>query len=161
MKRIIIASVAALLAGAIAAIAANTTFLTNAGDQVFPFGQPTNAGANGTIGDVNRGGMAPLNGNLSYSKSVPSTGFAEYFGNFQRTMMLKPSGTLDTGHVYLAAAPIDGAENCLFSTATVTTLTLHAGASTQTLNSAVTTLSANASACYTYSKSNTTWDRSR
>lgn len=151
--RIISATVAALLAGVVAALAANTTFFTSVGDQVFPMA-PT------SIGDPVRGGMAPVNGSGSYAKLVPSAGFSATFGNFQRILALAPSGTLTYGYTTLAPNPVDGAENCTFSTQTITELTVSANAG-QSINNAVTTLAANAQACFLYSQSNKTWDRSK
>ena len=161
-KTVFIASVAALLAGVVAAKATNTVFFTSIGDLVFPFGVPTDRGINGTIGDVNSGGMAPVNGNLSYTKrgATVGTGFSYTFANWQRNMLFAPSGTLASGYVTLAPAPIDGGEACVFSTQIVTAFYIAANAG-QTINNAATALTANGSVCYTYSKANTTWDRSR
>jgi hypothetical protein len=54
-KRIALAVVGALLASAIAAFGANTTFFTSIGDQVFPFTQPLASGAPGTIDNMTIG----------------------------------------------------------------------------------------------------------
>ena len=150
--------VAALLAGSIAAFAANNTFFTNVGDLVFPFAPPTSTGTGGTIGDVARGGMAPVNGSGSYTKSIPTTGFALTFSNYQAQMLLEPSGTLAAGYVTMAPAPVDGSKACVFSTQIITNLYISANAG-QTINDAVTTLAAKARACYLYSISNKTWDQ--
>jgi len=160
MKTVLVAAaVAAVLS--LPALAANTSlFSSRIGDIVFPFGAPSSAGANGTIGDPTRGGMAPVNGNLSYVKSVPSTGFSLTFDTYQRQLLLKPAGTLAAGYVTMAPNPIDGTEACIFSTQIITALYVSANTG-QTINDAVTTLAANAKVCYTYSLSNTTWDRSK
>lgn len=167
MRKLLLPAAAALIAGVVAALAANTTFFTSLGDIVFPFSPPTAAGLNGSIGDPVRGGMAPVNGNLAYTKGTPGTGFSYTFGNFQADMILAPAGTLAAGYITLAQAPVDGAKNCLFSTTAITQLNVctnsGAGANncTQTaINNAATALAANAKVCYTYSLSNTTWDRS-
>ena len=158
--KLIAATFAALLAGGVAALAANNTFFTSIGDLVFPFFPPSPTGQNGTIGDVARGGMAPVNGNLSYTKAVPSTGFSLTFGNFQKDMALNPSGTLAAGYVTMAPAPVDGTRACIFSTQIITALYVSANTG-QSINNAATSLAANVRICYLYSKSNTTWDRSQ
>jgi hypothetical protein len=61
--------------------------------------------------------------------------------------------------IVLAAAPSDGARECVFSADIVTTLVVSANTG-QSINNAATSLAANASACYIYSLSNLTWDRS-
>lgn len=101
---------------------------------------------------------AQITSQSGYYKSAPATGFTFTFGNSQTSAALRPSGTLSTGTVTLAPSPSDGARECIFSTQTITTLTVNASAG-QTIDDAVTTLAANTEACYLYSLSNTTWDR--
>lgn len=162
LRTILAGASAALLAGAIAAIAANVTILTSIGDQVFPFGAPTTT-AGGTIGDVARGGMAPLNGSLSYVKNVPLTGFSLTVGNFQADLALRPAATLATGTVILPSAPVDGHRFCISSTQTVTALTLTPGAG-QTIQETITGITvagppAPTRICFLYSLANLTWNR--
>lgn len=67
---------AMLVAGSIAALAANTTFFTSIGDLVFPFSPPTNSGATpGTIDNMTIGGATPGVGNFS-AINGPSAGTA-------------------------------------------------------------------------------------
>lgn len=101
---------------------------------------------------------AQLTSQYGYVKNVPLTGFSLIFGNAQSYLGLNPGGTLAAGTVTLAPAPSDGARECIFSTQTITSLTVSAN-SGQSINNAVTTLSANTGACYLYSASNLTWDR--
>ena len=61
-------------------------------------------------------------------------------------------------YLYLPAAPLDGAKNCYFSIGAVTAMTLYANTG-QTLNNAITAMSANTQYCYLYGASNTTFDR--
>ena len=159
MRRLLPAA-AALLAATIAALATNTVFFTSIGDQVFPFSPPTSAGLNGTIGNVGDAGMAPVNGNLAFTKAVPSTGFSLTFGNFQHEIVLAPTGTLAAGYVTFAPNPPEGTRQCVFSTQIITAFypTANAG---QTVNNAATAMTANGRICYTYSLANTTWDRSQ
>jgi hypothetical protein len=149
---------ATLVAATVAALASSATFFTSIGDLVFPFGVPTPAGQNGTIGDPVRGGMAPVNGNLAYTKVAAATGFSYTFGNFQQWMALRPAGTLAAGYVTMAPSPVDGSVACVSSTQIITSLNLSANTG-QTLNDAATSLAANARTCYLYSIGNKTWDR--
>ena len=60
----------------------------------------------------------------------------------------------------MAPNPVDGANECVFSTQIITALSISANAG-QSINNAITTLGALGSACYRYSLSNLTWDQSR
>lgn len=101
---------------------------------------------------------AQLTSQSGYYKSAPATGFTFTFGNSQSFAAFAPSTTLSTGTVTLAPSPSDGARECIFTTNTITTLTVSANTG-QSINNAVTTLSANTNACYLFSLSNLTWDR--
>ena len=119
--------------------------------QVIPNGAPSAQSVYNTIPQIT---------NVSgYYKSVPLTGWTYTFTSGVTFAAFNPAGTLATGFIYLSPSPSDGTRNCIFSTQAYTALTLYA-ASGQTLNNAVTSLSANTSACYLYSASNLTWDRS-
>jgi hypothetical protein len=111
-------------------------------------------------GDVNMPGLTNNYPAGTYGKSAPLTGATLNFANQQSYLILNPAGGLSTLTVGLAANPPDGQRACIFSTQTVTTLTLQAQTTSQTINNGVTSLTANTGACYTYSSSNTTWDRS-
>lgn len=146
---------------ATAALAGNTTVVTpRTGDVTFPITPPKLDRSGGSIGDATRGGMAPVNGVDAYFKVVPASGFNYTFGPHQREMLFRPTGTISAGYVTLAAAPIDGAQQCSFTTQTITNFYVSANVG-QSINNAVTSLAANAKACYTYSLSNKTWDRSQ
>jgi len=116
--------------------------------------------------EVNRFGSAIRNyatppmitSQSGYAKYTPITGFSYTFGNYQSWMALNPSGTVSAGTVVLGPSPSDGARECVFTTNTVTSLTLNANTN-QSINNAVTTLLADTGACYLYSLSNKTWDR--
>lgn len=118
--------------------------------QVIPYGQPSTGNVYAT--------PAQITSQNGYYKSIPATNFTYTFSNSTSYAAFAPSGGLTTGTVTLAAAPSDGARECIFSTQTITSLTVNANTG-QTINNAVTTLSANTSACYLYSASNLTWDR--
>lgn len=62
-------------------------------------------------------------------------------------------------YLYLPTAPLDGARNCYFSIGGVTAMTEYAGVTTDTLNNAITAMTALTQYCYLYSKANTAWNR--
>jgi hypothetical protein len=96
----------------------------------------------------------------AYYKSVPLTLFTFTFANNQSVAAFRPAGTLAGGYVTFSPSPSDGAQQCVFSTQTITAFypTANTG---QTVNNAVTTLAANAHVCYLYGASNATWDRTQ
>lgn len=126
--------------------------------QIIPNGAPSAQSVYATPAQITN---AP-----GYYKSVPATGFTYQWGPAVTFAAFNPAGTLAAGYMTLASNPSDGSRNCVFSTQTVTLLYICAtstgvGNCVQTgVNNPVTTLAANTSACYTYSLSNATWDRS-
>lgn len=98
---------------------------------------------------------------MGYQKKSPATGFSYTFGNSDSLLVLTNSTTVAQGTVTFASAPSDGAQECLYAQNTVTTLGLSAGASTQTIHNAASTITAAAQICYLYSLSDQTWDRSK
>lgn len=93
-----------------------------------------------------------------YYKSSPATGFTYTFANTVTRAAFSNTSADSTATITLAPSPSDGARECMFSVGGVTTLTLNANAG-QSINNAVTSLTADVAACYLYSASNTTWDR--
>jgi hypothetical protein len=67
--------------------------------------------------------------------------------------------TLSAVTIVLAAAPSDGARECIFSGGYGVTTVVVAANTGQSINNAVTSFAANVGACYLYSASNLTWDR--
>lgn len=120
--------------------------------QIIPLGQPSAQSKYAT--------PAQITSQSGYYKSAPSSGFTFTFANSQSTAAFDPAGTLAYGYVTFAPSPSDGAQQCIFSTAAITTVGLSANTS-QTLADTVTTLAANGKVCYLYSKSNATWNRSQ
>lgn len=163
------AAAAMLVGGAIAALAANTTFFTSIGDVIFPFSPPALSGTPGTIDNMTIGATTPAAGtftqiqgssNVAVKAGVPVAPFTHTFSKYETEFLMQPSGTQSYEYVTLAAAPVNNARACIFSTQTITLLYVLANAG-QSINNAVTTLAANGRVCYTYSSSNTTWDRSQ
>ena len=127
--------------------------------QVVPLGQPT-AQSQYTI--PNR--VSNTYGYYKSPASAPATNFVYQFSDTVTYASFTPSGTLAYGYMVLNTAPSDGTRNCFFSTAAITTLgvcisTPTGSCTTTGINAGVTTLAANAGACYLYSASNQTWDR--
>jgi hypothetical protein len=96
----------------------------------------------------------------SLSVQTPATGFSITVGNGVGTLILTPAATLATGTVTMPAAPVKGQILHLASTHTVTSLTLSANAG-QSVQNAITTISATTPATYMYIDSATTWYRIR
>lgn len=122
--------------------------------QVIPLGQPKAASVYST---------APLiTTQFGYVKLTPNTytgvAAAYTFGPSQSYFVLSPSTTIANLSIMLAAAPSDGARECVFTSNTITAFGLLANTG-QTINNAITALTANTGACYLYSASNLTWDR--
>lgn len=96
-----------------------------------------------------------------YYKSIPATGMVYSFAKNVTYAAFNPAGTISAFFVSLAAAPSDGARNCIFTTQNMTTLLVSPTTVGQLINNAINgTLSANTSVCYLFSSSNNTWDRS-
>jgi hypothetical protein len=120
--------------------------------QILPLGAPQASNQYAT--------PSQITSQMGYYKGVPPNLFTFTFANNQSLADFVPSGTLAYGYITFAPAPSDGAQECFYSKAAITTLYLSANTG-QTLNDAVTTLGALAQNCYLYSASNATWDRSK
>jgi hypothetical protein len=156
MKKILMAVAAGIFGFAVAALAQTIIVPQNAVVnptdlfQIIPGGVPS---------AQNKYVTPPqITSQSGYAKFSPVTGFSYTFGNSQSYIVLTNSTTIAAGTITFAPAPSDGARECVWAQNTVTTLAL-AAASGQTLDNAVTTLSAATAACYLYSASNATWDR--
>ena len=93
------------------------------------------------------------------SPTTIASGFNYQFGTNVTYAQLNNAASITGGYVYLAAAPFDGARNCIFSIGGVGGVVVYAGTTSQTINNAITAMTASTSYCYLYSQSNTTWDR--
>ena len=91
----------------------------------------------------------------------PSTNGTSYnytFGNSTSRMIFDPGASGAGVTIVAAANPSDGAEQCLFSTANL--LVTWSANTGQTINDAITTLAANAQACYLFASAQSAWVRS-
>ncbi len=131
---------------------------------IIPRGQPSSQGVYSSPAEVTVTSQYSKS-TIAAGAAVPTgsgqvvAGYNNYFGNYQSLILLEPATTLTYAYFTMASAPSDGSTQCMFSTATVTTTILQA-ITGQTLNNGITAMTANTRYCYTYSLSNTTWDRS-
>lgn len=102
---------------------------------------------------------AQITSQMGYQKVSPVTGYTYTFGNSQSMIVFTGAVTPLAGTVTFAAAPSDGANQCVYSQGGISTLNLAAGATGQTVRNAVTSLAALAKVCYLYSAADGFWDR--
>ena len=119
--------------------------------QVIPLGRPTSGNVYANAGLVTN--------QFSYKKYGANASGTYTFSNGQSYIILTPGTTVASLTIVMEATPSDGARECVFSNSIITTLAIVANTG-QTINNAATSLSAAAGACYSYSASNLTWDRS-
>lgn len=100
---------------------------------------------------------AQINNVQGYAIAVPTTGFSLTFGSGQTYYLIQPAGTLATGTFTFAAAPGDGAKECVRSTQTQTAVTIAANAGQTVGGTAVTTMAANTTYCWLFQASSSTW----
>src|SRR5262245_55460750 len=85
---------------------------------------------------------------------VPLTGFS--ITPIATKTLLNPAGTLPPGTITMPATPFDGMEVKVSTTQTITSLTVSANTG-QSINNAVTTLTAGGKVSYTYRAADKTW----
>jgi hypothetical protein len=95
---------------------------------------------------------------VTYQQSTPVTGFSIAAASATNIVQITPAGTLAAGTVTTPPAPVDGQRFKIFTTQTITALTVTASPG-QTINTTVTTLAANAGVEWVYEASNSTWYR--
>lgn len=93
-----------------------------------------------------------------YQRITPATGFSQTISDNVAALVIKPAGLLATGTITMAANPLDGQVIIIETSQTITTLT-HNPNSGQTLNGALTTLTANTSASWQWIATDSTWFR--
>lgn len=145
------------------------TFVNGICQTTVPAG-PAASGNETVPGDTHlSGGQSPQQVNIPVAalgitvmnQQTPLTGFTITMAAGQTNLNLTPAGTLATGTVALPPNPVNGQKVVLFSSQTITALTLNAGATPTgtTIVGGVTTLAANAPVAYVYQLSNNTWYR--
>lgn len=91
--------------------------------------------------------------------NVPLTGFTVTMTVDQSVVSLNPAGTLATGTIVFPPTNVDGKTVSIFTSQTVTALTLSTSNSATFAPAAVTTLAANGSIEYVYDLANNQWHR--
>lgn len=153
-----------LIAAAIGLVGLSGAVLSQSAPQV-PFLNPTDliqVIPNGQPGPANQYTVpAKITNTIGYYKSGANAATAGTYtyGSNVTFAMFQNSGTITSLYVTLAANPSDGSRNCMFAIGAITFIYVAANTG-QSINNAITTLSALSGACYTYSLSNATWDRS-
>lgn len=91
--------------------------------------------------------------------NAPLTGFTLTMTDVQSVVSLNPAGTIAAGTIVLPPTLTDGKTVSIFTSQTITALTLSTSNSATFVPAAVTTLAANASVEYVYDKANNQWHR--
>ncbi len=148
------------------AVAVAALFAVSANAQVPTVPTVPNVGTTDLFQDVVRGfpqvnnyyaTAAQINNVQGYAIAVPTTGFSLTFAPGQTYYLIQPAGTLATGTFTFAAAPGDGAKECVRSSQSQTAVTI-AGNTGQTVSgTAVTTMSPNTTYCWIFQASSSTW----
>lgn len=99
-------------------------------------------------------GYGPGFNNYPPDYQVPLTGFS--ITPVASKTLLNPAGTLATGTITMPASPDDGTVVGVSTTQTVTSLTVSANTG-QSINNAVTTLTAGSTVSYIYRATDKTW----
>lgn len=94
-----------------------------------------------------------------YIYNAPLTGFTVAPTVDQSAISLNPAGTIAAGTITMPATTVDGKVVTVFTSATITALTLTPQGSTTFVPAAVITLAAGASVGYVYDKPNNQWHR--
>ncbi len=150
MKNVLLALV--LLTAGSLGVAVYAQQATN--DLVSPTGaEVINTYANTLLSQVYSTQLRDARGYQKVTGSPTSVTFA-----YGQSMMQIPNNTTTT--INLAATPVDGQENCFYTKAAISSLTLQA---TQTIapGEAITAAAATTRYCYLYSLANTTWTRTQ
>lgn len=103
--------------------------------------------------------LAAVRDGAQYVYNVPLTGFTITMTAEQSVISLNPAGTLATGLITLPATLYDGKIVTIFSTQTVTVLSLSAPGGATFVPGAPTTIAANAALSFIYDKANNQWHR--
>lgn len=108
---------------------------------------------------VNDGGVMKgiMLGGLVPNYQTPATGFSLTLGNNDLDVILDPAGVLATGTITMCPAPVDAQKVKIWTSQTVTALTMAANAGQSLANGAPTTIAAGKSITSIYKASNTKW----
>jgi hypothetical protein len=98
---------------------------------------------------------------LSQGVAAQGVGYFNYFAQAQTYLIVVLTATMPYTYAYTAVAPSDGARECVSgSGGAITSLYFTASSGQTVTGGSNVSVSSNSSACWTYSASNLTWDRS-
>ncbi len=140
------------LAGLALAQSPNQLILTPTGKELIEVTPPGSA----TFGYLP---LAVVRDGAQYVYNVPLTGFTIVMTAEQSVVSLNPAGTLATGTITMPPTLYDGKIVTIFSSQTVTALTLNTSNSATFVPAVVTTIAAGGSVSYIYDKANNQWHR--
>jgi hypothetical protein len=137
------------------ALAQNTgqVLATLLGSELIQLTSPTN-----TTAAITYTTTANIRDGRDYVYNVPLTGATISLAVVKSALSLNPAGTIAALTVNLPPTTFDGKIVSIFTTQTITALTL-ATTNGATINTPVTTLAANATVAYVYDLATTTWYR--
>ena len=139
--------------------------ITSATDlvQIIPRGVPSSPSVYAPAAALNTQEVYAKVALTTASNYTTSPGYVQAFSNFQTDILLTSSTTILYDYFTFAPNPSDGAKECIYSNATVTSAypTANTSVNAQVVNSnnTITSMTANARYCFLYSASNLTWDR--
>jgi hypothetical protein len=132
---------------------AGQTLSTLVGTELFPVQSSINSTAAITYASVNQ-----VRNSRGWVYAAPASGTLT-MTTAQSAVSLNPSGTISAYTVVLPPTPQDGAVVSIFTSATITTLTLSTSDSSTFVPTKVTTLTAGSSVGYVYDNANNVWHR--
>lgn len=143
-----------LFGGVVVAQNANQIILTMLGSELIQIQSPTNSTAAITYTSV-----ASLRDGRMWVYLAPLTGFTLVLTPLQSAVSLNPSGTIAAGTVTMPATTVDGKVASIFTSNTITALTINTTNSATFVPAVVTTLTAGSTVAYVYDKANNQWHR--
>lgn len=102
---------------------------------------------------------ASLRDGRMYLYNVPVTSFTITLTPTQSAVILNPAGTLAAGAIVMPPTGVDGKLVTIYTTQTITALTLSTSNSATFTPAAITTLAANTSVAYVYNLAGNVWYR--
>lgn len=103
--------------------------------------------------------IASLRDGRMWVYNVPTTGFTLTMTDLQSVVSLNPAGTLAAGTIVLPPTQTDGKSVSIWSSQTITALTLSTSNGATFAPAAPTTIAANAALEFVYDKVNNQWHR--
>lgn len=143
-----------LFGGIVVAQNANQVILTMLGSELIQVQSPVNNTA-----AIAYTSVASLRDGRMWVYLAPLTGFTLALTPLQSAVSLNPAGTIAAGTVTLPATTVDGKVASIFTSNTITALTINTTNSATFVPAVVTTLTAGSTVSYVYDKANNQWHR--